>query len=130
MNKINKVLWPSYFYLLILVIYYKGRGIDTPLLLSEIIILFSPIFLLGYTLFLTRKTYRNLTRLIVFSLCLIPGALFGLQLANGLTALSERDASIQDWPGFLFVTIFFAIASGFLGLLINFVINITASPKT
>ena len=123
MNKIHKILWPTYLYLIILVIYYQGRGIDTPILLSEIIIFYSPLILLALTLFLARKTYKKLSNSTTFAYCLIPGALIGLQLANGLTALSERVARIGDLPLFLILALLFASVSGGFGFFLNFIIN-------
>jgi hypothetical protein len=123
MQKIGKILWPTYLYLIVLVIFYEGRGIDTPLLVNEIIIFFAPILLFGLTLLLARKTYKKLSNFASFAYCLIPGALFGLQLANGLTALAERGARIGDLPFFLVTALLFAFASGGFGFFVNFVIN-------
>lgn len=124
MKKMNKIIWPIYIYLLILLIFYAGRDINTPITIGIFIIFIAPILLLFLIIKNFYNQYKRIDLKLFFIYCLPPGFLFGLQLAYGLYAMGHGDDPIGAILPFTITGLFFGLISGIFGLLINKVINL------
>lgn len=120
MKKVNKIIWPTYIYLIILLFFYALRDINTPLIIDTFIIFVGPIFLLLSLIRNFRfyhKKRANLKSLFLYSL--IPGFLLGFQVSYGLYAVGHGNDFIKAILPFLTIGIFFGLVSGISGLIIN-----------
>lgn len=127
-HKFNKILWPVYAYLLIMALYYLISDyfyfdfFGLELFVANLVILILPLVLLIWLIVLFRKNkVKNLWFL--FLLSLIPGFLFGLQVAYGLYTMGHGDDPIGAILPFTIIALFFGLISGLLGMFINFLIN-------
>ena len=129
MNKVNNTIWPIYVYILLLLLFYSGRDLSTPLAIGIFLIVIAPILLLGLIIYLFRLNYKKNYYFLLFLYGIIPGVLFGLQLAYGLYAMGHGDDPIGAILPFTITGLFFGLISGLLGILINFVINLIKKLK-
>ena len=129
MNKVNNTIWPVYAYILLLLLFYSGRDLSTPLVIGTFLIVIAPILLLGLIIYLFRLNYKKDYYFFLFLYSLIPGILFGLQLAYGLYAMGHGDDSVGAILPFAITALIFGLITGVLGVLINFVINLIKKLK-
>jgi hypothetical protein len=115
MQRINKILWPTYLYVLFLLLYYSGpaEGIPAPFII--VIVFGTPLALwIGITS-QVKKNIRNAKRWHYFALCSAPGIIFGLQMAYGFYAEGHGDNPVGAILPFTLFAILGGAFSGFSG---------------
>ena len=129
MHKINKIIWPVYFYMAILAVYWMFIEFIYVYILDKIpqllyVFFILPIVIIIWILILLKKHNKKENLLYTFLYCMTPGIIFGLQIAYGLYAMGHGKNIIGAILPFSITAIFFGIISGLLGLLINLIINL------
>ena len=129
MHKINKIIWPVYFYMAILAVYWMFIEFIYVYILDKIpqllyVFFILPIVIIIWILILLKKHNKKENLLYTFLYCMTPGIIFGLQIAYGFSQMENPIPINEAIMPLAIAAIFFGIISGLLGLLINLIINL------
>ncbi|MFH0837748.1 MAG: hypothetical protein V1880_00580 [Patescibacteria group bacterium] len=134
MKNIHVILKPTYYYLIVLAVFYFFRDVllfprtelwlSVPFNLTVEVIM--PLVLFIVNLILIRMHYKNARRIYVFVITGIPGFLIGTQAAYGFIGgiLSGKAGFLLlDQITIIFVGLLFGSVFGLIGILLNKIIT-------
>jgi hypothetical protein len=126
----NKVLYPFYVYLILVVIFYVLRDIahsdflNYIIPMADLVIFILPLVLFVLILILFRKYHEQKKSLYIFLYELIPGFLFGFQISYGFSSFGKEYEFLTILPQLLLIGLCGGVITGVIGLLINLTINV------
>jgi len=126
-SRFNHVIWPLYYYLLFLLSIYIFREALSPGIILNFIVacaLLLPIIITVWIVLLFRKNYKEKTLILSFLYCVLPGFIFGMDIAYGFYAMGHGDDILQALPQLILVGLVGGFITGALGFIINFTINL------
>jgi hypothetical protein len=125
--RFNHVIWPLFYYLLFLLSVYIFRGALSPGIILNFVVTCAflfPIIITIWIVLLFRKNYKEKTLILSFLYCVLPGFIFGMDIAYGFYAMGHSDNIIQALPQLILIGLIGGTITGLLGFLINFTINL------
>ena len=115
MNKIHKILWPTYLYVFFLLLFYSNPRDNIPQPLLLLLFFGTPFALWVSIISLVQKHLKKAKRWHYFALCSVPGFILGLQMSYGFYAMGHGDDPVGAILPFALLATLGGAFSGFMG---------------